>query len=319
MKIDQSPNWIKRFLLGELSEVDQTAIERELLADREMFEQVCAVEDDLIDSYLRGKMSRGDRERFEIHYLASQYNRERVASAQILVAEIDRIARGRVTAGEMETNDSWWKRYSYSIHGLQLALGVALVLAILFASGALWLYLERARLLGEIAKIENEAQIERKSFKEHQQELESRNQALERARANERELYEESKAALEQLRIQRPSLSPAVLSFLLTPAPIRSEKAEPPLTLPRLTGRVRFLIDLNGGGYANYRVRVRTVEGVEILHGHASKVRLAKDREFAALTIQAGKLTKGDYILILSGQTADGRDEEIDRYFLRVS
>jgi hypothetical protein len=317
MKIDQSPNWIKRFLLGELSEADQTAIERELLADREKFEQVCAVEDDLIDSYLRKKMSRGDLERFEIHYLASQYNRERVASAQILIAEIDRIARGRVTAGE--TDGSWWKRFSDSIHWPQPALGVVLVLAFLFASGALWLYLERARLLGEIAKIENEAQIARASFKEHQQELESRNQRLERARADERQRYEESKAALEQLRRQRPSLSPAVLSFLLTPAPVRGEKPQPSMTLPLLTGMVQFLMELNSYGYAGYQVSLQTVEGREILRGPAGKFRLGKNREFAALTIQAGKLTANDYILILSGQTADGREEEIDRYFLRIS
>ena len=319
MKIDQSPNWIKKFLLGELKEADQTAIERELLADKEKFEQVCAVEDDLIDSYLRGKMSRGDRERFEIHYLASQYNRERVASAQILIAEIDRIAREQVTEKEIETHVSWWKRFSDSIHWLQPALGLALFLAILFASGALWLYLERARLLGEIAKIENDAQIERASFKEHQRELESRNQGLEREIANERQRYEGSKAALEQLRIQRSSFSSAVLSFLLTPATVRGEKTQPSLTLPLLTGKVRFLMELNGYGYAGYQVRLQMVEGQEILRSRAGKVGLGKDHEFAALTIQAGKLTKGDYILILSGQTADGRDEEIDRYFLRVS
>jgi hypothetical protein len=318
MKIDQSPNWIKRFLLGELPEADQTAIERELLADREKFEQVCAVEDDLIDSYLRKKMSRGDLERFEIHYLASQYNRERVASAQILIAEIDRIARGRVTAGE--TDGYWWKQYLDSIHWPQPALGVALVLAILFASGALWLYLERARLLGEIAKIENEARVERASFKERQQELELRNQGLERARADERQRYEESRAALEeQLRIQQPSLNIAVLSFLLTPAPVRGEKTQPSLTLPLLTGRVRFLMELNSYGYAGYQVSLQTVEGREILRGPAGKLRLGKNREFASLTIQAGKLTTNDYILILSGQTADGREEEIDRYFLRIS
>jgi hypothetical protein len=318
MKIDQSTNWIKKFLLGELKEADQTAIERELLADRDKFEQVCAVEDDLIDSYLRGKMSRGDRERFEIHYLASQYNREHVASAQILIAEIDRIARERVTEEEIETNVSWWKRFLDSINWLQPALGLALVLAILVASGALWLYLERARLLGEIAKIENEAQIERASFKEHQLELESRSQVLEREIANERQRYEEAKAALEKLRI-RSSFSTAVLSFLLTPATVRGEKTQPSLTLPLLTGKLRFLMELNDFGYAGYKFRLQTVEGREILRGHAGKISLGKDRKFAAVTIEAGKLTKGDYILILSGQTADGRDEEIDRSFLQVS
>jgi hypothetical protein len=105
----------------------------------------------------------------------------------------------------------------------------------------------------------------------------------------------------------------------LTPAPVRGEKSPPTLTLPLLTGRVRFLMELNGDGYASYQVRVQTVEGREILSSEVGKVRLGKDREIAALTVQAGKLTKGDYILVLFGQTADGRGEEIDRYSFRVS
>jgi hypothetical protein len=193
------------------------------------------------------------------------------------------------------------------------------VLALLFASGAVWFYLERTRLLVQIAKIESEARIERASLKQREQELASRNQELESARANERQRHEESKAILEQLRLQQSSLSPAVLSFLLPPAPVRGEKSPPSLKLPRLTGRIRFLMELNGDGYAGYQVRCQTVEGREILRRQADKVRLGKGQKFAALTIQAEKLTKGDYILILIGETTDGRGEEIDRYFFRVS
>jgi hypothetical protein len=319
MKIDQSPDWIKRYLFGELSEADRTAIELELLADREKFEEVCAVEDDLIDSYVRGKLSHADRTRFEIQYLASRYNRERVETARILIAGIDRIAGERVKAGERETGASWWKRIPNPLRWPQTALGGASLLALLFASGALWLYLERGRLVGQIVRIENEAQIERTSLKQREQELASRNQELEREIANERQRHEESKAALEQLRLQQSSLAPAVFSVLLPPAPVRGGKASPSLTLPRLTGRVRLLMELKGDGYASYQVRFQTVDGQEILRRPVDKVRLGEDREFAALTIRAERLTKGDYIIILFGQTADGRGQEIDRYYFRVS
>jgi anti-sigma factor RsiW len=77
MKIDQHKNLIRRYLLGELAEADQTAFEQELLTDRGKFDQVWAVENDLIDRYVRGEMSRADRERFEGHYLASPLHRER--------------------------------------------------------------------------------------------------------------------------------------------------------------------------------------------------------------------------------------------------
>jgi len=89
MKINQSENMIWRYLLGELTEADQTALERELLMDRDKFNQAWAVENELIDSYVRGEMSPADRERFEGHYLASALHRERVAIAASFLADID--------------------------------------------------------------------------------------------------------------------------------------------------------------------------------------------------------------------------------------
>jgi len=43
----------------------------------------------------------------------------------------------------------------------------------------------------------------------------------------------------------------------------------------------------------------------------------SKDRQFATPSVKAENPTKCD--LVLFGQTADGRSEEIDRYFFRVS
>jgi hypothetical protein len=80
-----------------------------------------------------------------------------------------------------------------------------------------------------------------------------------------------------------------------------------------------MLMELNNDHYASYQVIIQTVEGREILRRRTRKVRFGKDLAFATLRVNAGDLTKADYILILFGQTADGRSEEIDRYFFRVS
>ena len=47
MKIDQRENLIRRYLLGELAEADQAALEQELLINRGKFGQVWAVENEL--------------------------------------------------------------------------------------------------------------------------------------------------------------------------------------------------------------------------------------------------------------------------------
>ena len=78
-------------------------------------------------------------------------------------------------------------------------------------------------------------------------------------------------------------------------------------------------MELAHNDHANYQVILQTVEGREILRSRTVKARFGKDRAFAALPVKAGELTKGDYILILFGQTAGGKIEEIDRYPFRVS
>jgi hypothetical protein len=86
MIIDQSEHSIWRYLLGELTEAEQAALEQELLIDRGKFDRVWAVENELIDSYARCEMSRAYRERFEGHYLVSPLHRERVAIAESFLA-----------------------------------------------------------------------------------------------------------------------------------------------------------------------------------------------------------------------------------------
>src|SRR5215470_18820848 len=58
-----------RYLLGDLPETEQTAVEQEYFVDPEKFEEVWATENDLVDGYVRGRLSRRERELFERNYL----------------------------------------------------------------------------------------------------------------------------------------------------------------------------------------------------------------------------------------------------------
>jgi hypothetical protein len=56
-------------LVGRLTEDEQTAVEEEYFADPQKFEEVWAIENDLVDAYVRGRLPGGERELFERHYL----------------------------------------------------------------------------------------------------------------------------------------------------------------------------------------------------------------------------------------------------------
>ncbi|MGH9767287.1 MAG: hypothetical protein ACREAB_07615 [Blastocatellia bacterium] len=317
MKIDQSENSIRRYLLGELSEAEQTAFEQELLADRGKFDEVWAIENSLIDSYARGEMSRADRDRFKSHYLTSALHRERVAIAELFLKDIDETVEDTVEVRETEPALSWRRRFLDSLRW-QPVLGAALAMTLFLTIGAAWLFMEKTRLARQITNVQNEARTERASLKRREQELALHKQELEKEIAGERQRSERLDAELERLRRSQQPTAPAFLSFLLTPAPMRDPNAPPPPTIPLDVGRARLLMQLDGGDYTSYQIRLQTVEGREILRSQSGMVSLGKDQTFAELTVPSGKLAKGDYILILSGQTARGTLEEVDQYFFRV-
>lgn len=79
---------ITRYLLGSLEEEEQDRLEQQYFADPEMLALVEATEDDLIDAYIRGELSLEDRARFESHFLRSRRRRERVSTAEALLARM---------------------------------------------------------------------------------------------------------------------------------------------------------------------------------------------------------------------------------------
>src|SRR5262245_66589551 len=79
-----------RYLLGDLPESEQAAVEQEYFADPGMLEVVWAAENELVDSYARGRLSRGERKLFGRNYLQSPAHRERVAVARKLIEGADR-------------------------------------------------------------------------------------------------------------------------------------------------------------------------------------------------------------------------------------
>ena len=68
---------IQRYLLGELTESERTALEQEYFNDQQLFEQIVEVENDLVDKHSRGLLSPETRDRFKDYYLDHAQRRER--------------------------------------------------------------------------------------------------------------------------------------------------------------------------------------------------------------------------------------------------
>jgi hypothetical protein len=247
-------------------------------------------------------MAAQERTRFERHYLASSHHRERVAFAEALLHEIDEQAAPQAVAA------SWWERWRESWRAPQLLFSGALAAALLLSlAAALWLVRARAQLADELVQARRAVQTEAERRTAQQRQLTDE-------LTQEQQRNQQLKAELEKLQQQKESVpAPVLLSFLLTPATRANDNA--PAIIPRQPRKLQLLIALSGARYAGYRATLQTVEG-RMLFSQAA--RLSADRAFAVLKLSAGTLQRGDYVVVLSGRTAQGATEEIDRYFLRV-
>src|SRR5437899_1308293 len=76
----EQKRFMVQYLLGEVSAEECARFEDQYQADDELFQQLAAVENDIIDAYVRGKLSGSEREQFERHFLT---NPERAANIKL--------------------------------------------------------------------------------------------------------------------------------------------------------------------------------------------------------------------------------------------
>jgi hypothetical protein len=73
-----------QYLLGQLPDEEQAELEHRYLADDALFEELVAIEDDLRDAYVRGELSRPDREAFEQRLLTAPRQKQEQEFARTL-------------------------------------------------------------------------------------------------------------------------------------------------------------------------------------------------------------------------------------------
>jgi hypothetical protein len=80
----QDEDLMRRFLLGESGDKERELVEDRFLTDPAYFEALCALEDELILSHIRGDLPQRWRRPFDVHVLASPARRRRVEEAERL-------------------------------------------------------------------------------------------------------------------------------------------------------------------------------------------------------------------------------------------
>src|SRR5688572_28396605 len=88
-RVDRADADLRAYLLGQLPEEQQQRVEARIFADEQAQEEMLAVEEDLIDDYVRGDLSASDRANFESHFLSSERRAQKESLARALAATLD--------------------------------------------------------------------------------------------------------------------------------------------------------------------------------------------------------------------------------------
>jgi hypothetical protein len=307
-----------RYLLGELTEPEQTGLEEKYFADPALFDQVVTAETELVDDYARGRLSPQVRQRFEQVYLAHPQRRERLRFAEALAAKLDRVDASGVAAKQSVRAESWWARFASLLQGEQRALAFSMMLIVLFLTlGSVWLVFKARRTGEELAQTQAQQAAQEQRERQLQQQLvkeRTRNQELTAE-------LEQARAAMAQIGPTPPETSaPAFVSLLLFASGIREAEtgSAPTLTVPRGTQQVRLQLNLKDNSYPRYQVELRAIGGKEIYSRRNLTPQTTKTGASFVFSLPAAKFSSGDYLLTLKGVARDGEVEDVSKSLFRL-
>src|SRR3982074_1824294 len=141
-----SDETIRRFLLGELSESEQTLFEQHLFADAGLDARVRLAEIDLADDYAFERLSAADRVLFEERFMVTS-RRRRELNVSSALRDLFSMSATAAGAEKITVAKRWRHLFGFSRPAWKIAFGV-LILLILF--GTVLLVVKEPRLTQQI-------------------------------------------------------------------------------------------------------------------------------------------------------------------------
>jgi hypothetical protein len=97
---------MRRYVLGNVTEEERSALELRLMNDNELYDELSMVEDDLIDDFLAGELTADELEMFESYFLASPDHRGKLRFAKAFREYI--LRDGDTSHHELNPQDPLW-------------------------------------------------------------------------------------------------------------------------------------------------------------------------------------------------------------------
>jgi hypothetical protein len=323
---------ITAYLLGELSEAETERLDEMSVTDDAFAERLLGVENDLVDSYIRGELSGDTLARLKSHYLTSPRRRAKVRFAETLVAFADRpvaVQVGKTGATDSASSTgprsalrepSGWHLFALRGRGLEWGLAAA-ALVILLAAG--YSILENARLRAQMTH----TKAEREALEQREQELQ---QQLAQQRSSDAETKKELSRVRDRLAQLEQQLAAGqtgrkgvtgqrdlnIIAFNLAPQS-RGVGQIATIAVPADTDYVALTLALEADDFPAYQAALRDPATGQIIW-RSGRLKTSGQSKTVRVSLRASLLKPQNYILEVTGITRSGAAEFIGGYPVRV-
>lgn len=315
--MNSNSNRIRKYLFGELSEQEQADFEQAYFEDDALFDQLIIAEEELIEDYLRDRLTPGTRQKFEHGYLTTPARREKVEMTRSLLA---------LTAGSSALKQKKTDNAEINWQGLRarakrmrawfasppptFAYAMLLLFALTLAY-SLWLHNTGAADPDRLAQLdpqqpatEQSRQALRDSLAQQQRQLDELRQEL---------LAEQSRVGQLEQQVQaqsagRSSYEPVLLA-LASPRMTRSEQPETSQEkrIPKEARLVQFhVFPERIEDYSQFRVELQTTDGQTLWIQTRLPVQQTPQGPALSLLIPADLFFQDDYYFLQISGIVDG-------------
>jgi anti-sigma factor RsiW len=310
--MNESDQMMRRYLLGELSESERSALEEKYFTDPQAFSQLLETESELVDGYVRGQLSKEVTERIEKFYLAHPARNNRVKFAAALTTRLDKIEEPAPALAPLSLRRPWWERPLAWFRGsgptLRFSVAVGILLVMI---GGVWIFVESRRRQREFDQAVAAREEEQRKREREQSQSTNSNQAI--VTSTPQQVPEPSPSPTEVVAPRSVSLTLAVGGVRGGDSP-----RTPTLVIPSGTTQARLLLNLKDNNYTTYRASLKTVAGAEVFS--QTNVKPAKMRSGASFVfaVPVNRFVAGDYVLTLQGVNPDGEVDDLSKSLFRV-
>lgn len=311
---------VMRYLLGKLSDSEAARLEQSYFADDSVFDEIEIAEDELIDAYVRDRLSAEDRKQFETQLLSSARIAERVEFARLL-------SKSGFSLPVKEKPAPWWTGlFDFSLApnpAMSGAVAAGIFLILLGIPGVLvWMQLrnESTRLGIERAAIEQQKQQLAQEMAERQSQTNQLATDLQSAKEQQGRLQQQLQELEEQLARTSPrSAASAIATMFLLPDSLSRGSGTPAeLKVPTSVSTIKLELALEDDDYNSYQVTITSPANPNVLTKQLKSRRSGND-SILNLRFPSQIVNSGQYHIKVSGRTPSGTYEKLAGYDIRFA